>query len=530
MWLIVASILDWSSFVTEPFDKQKAFIQDCVNPDLQFVTACCGLQSGKSLVEADAALAALYGPNPIMLPEGPRGRTPMEVWIVSKSYGLAQAMLETFRWRTAHTGIWADDKLIKSWGLTRDDKFTFYLKPRPMMGIKCADGAPIKLRMRTASDPDGMRATPTLGLVICDELARWKPKSWLNLQARAIVARTKFIAGTTTNGKNFVYRDLAIPAGYGGAVRADSAKAIHTWTSADNPYADSKHIERLRRTFGREYAKQELEGLFTDSIGYVYGEFDRTLMMVDPPSRDPNEYVQIVGGIDPGWTDAFAAGVWGKHEDDDGTFRWYQLWELHETQHSAADLAYRFLEADKEWDVEKWYCDKRRPSDINDLRKRGLNVDPNLDIHAEDDRRTIPVMLALCQGLMQQGRIRIMKDHDWTAEEFENYHYPDPSEDNPKNTQDIPVDWMNHHMDQMRYAICSVEEIPKGGPRYRQGASQSPKEYPVLAANKRIPTISECLAAQDDKMDERQEREQGKGRSSHYNWLRNRIRNRGGMS
>src|SRR6185295_17753802 len=110
---------------------------------------------------------------------------------------------------------------------------------------------------------------------------------------------------------------------------------------------------------------------------------------------------------------------------------------------------------------------------------------------------------AVCQGLMQQDRIRIMRDHDWTADEFEQYHYPDPSDDNPKNTNDIPVDWMNHHMDQMRYAICSMEEVQGALPRYRQGADQKPREIAASrSTGNPVPTTAEAMRMQDKKFDE----------------------------
>ena len=121
MWLLLVLVmgLDWTEFVTEPHDLQKNYIQDCADPSKQYVAAFTGLQGGKSYCEGDGAKVALYGPNPVMLPEESRGRTPMEVWIISKSYPLAESMFETFRLRSPEE-IWATDKQLRKWGLTRE--------------------------------------------------------------------------------------------------------------------------------------------------------------------------------------------------------------------------------------------------------------------------------------------------------------------------------------------------------------------------------------------------------------------------
>ena len=517
---------DWSQLPTEPSELQKGYIEDCINPEYRYVASFCGLQSGKTYGECDGGYFCMYGKNPIMLPEKIRGKIPMEVWLISRNYTQAEVLFDTFKSRTPPE-IWLSDSDLRRWGLRRGDRFTHWLAPR----AKSGDPLPIKLLVRTASDPESLRATNKLGLAICDELAHWKPMAWNNLQARGIVVRTKYLIATSPKAKNFAYRSLAQPGGYQPGVKGrhpitDPRIALHTWTSEDNPHADKEHIDRLRKLFGREYARQELDGMFTEQVGYVYGTFDRS-MMVDPPSQDPEDYDKIGGGIDFGWTDPYAAGVWGRSRKDK---RWYQLEEIHATQSTDEDVAPDLIAAQTRWNVSKWYADKRFPSNIMRLSRLGLRVTPNIDIHAENDRRTIPVMLAVCQGLMQNDRIRIGKSHEWTAEEFENYHYPDPSEDNPKNTNDIPVDWSNHHMDQMRYCICSMEELPKMGPRYRMGAAGTPVELPIGGKDgKRIPSMAECLAAQDDKMDSQEERAQGK-RASSPHWLRDRIRHRERMN
>lgn len=437
--ILMSAILDWSGLQRGPekFDKQEAFIEDCANPDKQYVFSFCGLQSGKTVGECDGAIAALYlAEKPLTLPPAMIGKTPMEVWLASKSYKLAETLFETFRWR-APEGLFMSDREIRSAGLTKGDRFTHWLRPRS--AENCPDPMPIKLRVRTQSDPESLRAANTVGCIVEDEVAWWKEKSYLNSLGRGIVTKTKYIGGTTPHGKNFAFRMIAIPGGYAGGEK-DPRYAVHAWTSADNPYADKAHIERLRKIFGRDYAKQELEGLFTDAIGYVFPTFDRTKHMGKIPSHEPKDYVEIVGGIDPGWTDAYAGTVMGKTED--GT--WWQLWELHETQKTSDDLAPEFLAAQEKWKVERWYTDKRRPSDIKRLRDNGVRAFQNIDVYGETDRSTIKPMLTVLQGLMERDKLKICEDHEQTAEEFEKYHYATDDE-KEKNTNDLPVDWMNHH-------------------------------------------------------------------------------------
>jgi hypothetical protein len=518
VWLLLLVMLNWKDFVTEPFEKQRPYIEDCINPEIQYVASFCGLQSGKTISEADGLYAALYGPKPIMLPAGPRGKTPMEAWLISKSYALAEVLLETFKWRTP-PDIWATDRELRSWGLSKGDRYTHWLKPRS--GIE--DGAPVKLRVRTASDPDSLRATNNLGIAACDELPHWKEMSWNNLQGRGIVAKTKYLIAGTPRGKNFAYRQIAVPGGWGGGNKTDPKIAVHTWTSADNPYADKAHIERLRRIFGREYAKQELEALFTEQVGYVYGMFDRIEHMVKLPSDDPDFYPVRIGAIDPGLRDPYAGSILCRTPEG----VWYQVWEFHETGSSSSRVAPMFKRMQDMWKVKTWYVDKRKPSDILDLRDAGVRAQANIDIHAEDDRRTIAPMVNVVRELLRAGRLFIGKEDEYTAEEFEKYHYPDEADEREKNTNDTPVDWMNHHMDAIRYGICSVEEIADAKPRYRQGADQKPREIGVRG--QLVPvgkaTMNDYIKAQDAKMDEAASRErQMTGRVIPN---RNRIRTRG---
>lgn len=483
---------------TVSFEAQRPFVEACSNPSIQYALAVCGIQSGKTLGGADGSYHAIYGPRALTLQEHMKGRTPLEFWFVSKSYQLCETQLETFKWRTPPE-IWASEDDLRRWGVTKGDRYTHWLRPRFGIG----DGCPIKLRLRTSRDPESLRATPVLAGVWGDETAYWPMRAIQNLMGRAIVARTKFIFTTSPRGKDYMYRNVAIPGGWPTGVGSDSQMAAFGWASSDNPYADKKHLERLRKMLGREYAKQELDGLFTDAIGYVYPMFDRLTHMVKCPSKETTFFKNIVGGIDPGTRDPFAAGIWGR--DWDGV--WYQLWEFHETGGTATRFAPIFKQKQEEYGVTKWFVDKRQLSEITDLRDAGVRAFPNLDMHAEPDRRTIVPMVSVCRELLRQGKLFIGEDHEWTAEEFEKYHYPDEVDEREKNTNDQPVDWMNHHLDQMRYAICSVEELAEDRrPRYRGGNDMKPRAKGEMPRDPRvphsiIPTVAQTLAAQDKRFD-----------------------------
>lgn len=495
--------IDWKDFQTEPHDYAKGYIKDCVDRNIQYVAAFAGLQSAKSFSEADGSYAAAYGPDPIMLPEGIRGKTPMEMWIVSKNYSLAEVMLDTFRMRTPED-IWATEKDMRQWGVTKGDRYTHWLVPRK----NSVDPAPIKLRIRTASEPESLRATNKLALVMCDELAHWKQLAWFNLQGRGIVTKTKYIIGTSPKGKNFAYRTIALPGGYKLGVKGkhegqDPQVAVHTWTSYDNPYADKGHLDRLRRIFGPDYADQELMGLFTDAVGYVFN-FDRDLHMRELPSDDPAYYEHRVVGVDPGYGDPYAAALWLRDYDEN----WWMADELYLPRKAIVDDAEpKFREWHSKWGVQTFYVDKRRPTDWELLRRKGMNALPNLEIYGENDRRTIMPMIRVLQGLFRENRIKVAEHCDWFAEEAENYAFPDRDD---KNAGENPVDYRNHLMDASRYAICSVEKRYIGPMQFKRHPMRPDEMVPFghLAKSRRpgeairLPTVVDSLRAQDTNFDE----------------------------
>lgn len=430
---------------------QLAFLALALSTVVRVCAFFGGLQSGKSVAGADALRELLYGKNPLKLPLQSKGQVP-EVWILSKSYVLAQAALNTFRWRAGH--CFFSDNECRQLGLKRGDSNSYWLKPSPT-----GDGVPIMLRVRTAHDPEALRATPVLLAAWCDEMAHWPEMAWLNLQGRGIVTRTKYIVTTTPKGKNWLYYDVCLPgeAPEGSQLHDPSIRAIKC-RSVDNPWADKKYLEGLRKKFGENYAQQELDGLFISSSGLVYPAFDKTLHLRRPPSNDPKDYPIRIIGVDPGYGDPYAAGVWLRDKEK----KWWLAEELYVQAAITSDLIPWFMEQKLKWDIQTIYVDKRRPADVKELRKHKLNAHPNLELYYENDRRTILPMVRCVESIIREGRLGgIHPDCEWHIDEFENYSFPDRE---AKNRGENPVDWKNHGMDETRYAIVSIEGKDYQGP------------------------------------------------------------------
>jgi len=447
-----------------------------------------GLQCGKTLAGADALRDLLYSSSSVRLPpqHEDSGVSP-EVWILSKDYKLAHHAFSLFKWRARDYFIPPAE--CRSSGLMRDDANTHWLRPG-------ADGVPICLRVRTASDPEALRSVGTLLVAWCDEIAHWPELAWHNLQGRGIVTPTRYLITTTPKGKNWLYREVYSKGNllwkYGPVTEAvtnpdaDPAIAVVQSRSVDNPWADKKYLQSLRLKFGKAYAEQELDASFVESVGMVYS-FDRSTHMRNPPSQNPDDYVCVVGGVDPGYGSAYAAGIWGKTIDG----AWYGLEELYRTKAITDDLVEWFKSKESRWNVRAWCVDKRRPSDYLLLKRHGIKAQANLESYGETERRTIMPMIRYCAGLMANGKLFISPSMEWHAESFEKYHFPD--RDNLSSGEN-PVKYMDDTLDSMRYAICSVDSYLPDVPS-RFGARR-PSGFDKASRRVRL-TADDYLRAQD---------------------------------
>lgn len=267
----------------------------------------------------------------------------------------------------------------------------------------------------------------------------------------------------------------------------------------DNPHVDvDAYIDSLG--YLDEVTKARyLEGDWdaTDDNVLVYSAFDPVTMTGYPPDDRPEKFKDIVGGIDPGTRDPYAVGVWAR--DWDG--KWWGLDEMYVTGASSADLADSIRVMQEHYHVRRWYVDKRKPSDILDLAKRGVKAVPNMDVHGEDNRHTIRPMINVVHRLIRERRLMLAPSMRWHLLELERYRYLDAER---KNAGEVPLDKENHAMDEMRYAICSVEEAGAQPQRKRSGMDQVPRASPLEVKRRPdepivVPTAREAFAAQEHK-------------------------------
>ncbi len=198
-------------------------------------------------------------------------------------------------------------------------------------------------------------------------------------------------------------------------------------------------IESERRALGDAWISQEYGCSFNALTGLVYPDFEQCLVAEeDCPALD---HQQLVGGIDFGWRNPFAA-VWGVLDRDDC------LWVLGERYLSQTPL-HEHRDALKALGSVTWYADPAGRTECEELRVAGLVVrqgdnDIRSGISAVNARlRTgrLKVCETACPNLVREARL---------------YRYP--TEVEKANLGENPIDANNHALAALRYLISRLDE------------------------------------------------------------------------
>ena len=229
----------------------------------------CGVRWGKTLLDAFLAFYGAMSPG-------------KNIWIVSPTYELG-----------AKAWFYLIEMLHKA-GLHNP---SHWRSNKQRKRIDFAWGSFVQLR--SADKPDSL-ASEECDLIIGEEFAKSKPRTWMRIRSRLIDRTGQVILPSTPEGFNHYYDLFA----------SESFWTIQSESQA-NPWLSLEELEAMRKDMGAcEYA-QEVEAQFTAMTGAVFAEFNRTRHIVD---WDVSSWpVSVV--VDPGLNDPCAI-TWIAHHPE----------------------------------------------------------------------------------------------------------------------------------------------------------------------------------------------------------------------
>ncbi len=199
----------------------------------------------------------------------------------------------------------------------------------------------------------------------------------------------------------------------------------------DNPAVTSEYLDRLSELSGHRRSRL-YEGLWAAAEGLVYPNAEKCFVdhFEAPAGR-------LVGGIDFGWTNPFAALGGSVYSDENAHEILYVHYERYRTRTLLRDHA-RALPGGY-----VWFADPSEPRSIVELRHAGHNVRA-----ATND---IIIGINAVNSRLEAGALLISKRCTALRTELRAYRYPDDK------ATEIPLDEFNHACDALRYLVMGVD-------------------------------------------------------------------------
>lgn len=303
------------------------------------------------------------------------------------------------------------------------------------------------IEVHSSDDPDSLRG-PSVDAVWYDEAAKGTGESFDILMPTLLATKGNFLGTTTPRGKtNWTYNKIyrkACPPGHPDHDPDLYHKAYEivsgsTWENVENLSEDA--VQQLEDQYGKgtSFGKQEIAGEFVSYDGLVYNWNEINFV---PHSSLPerHEYEMVVGGIDFGWTDPFAAVVLGYKDNT-----WYAIDGIYESHLETQERNIHVASLTEAYDVKQWFADSASPDSIADLRSAGIPVLPVI-------KPTIEESIMVMAQFADNHRFKVSFRLPDLRNELQMYQYPEEHKllnDKRRN----PVDRNNHFLDAVRYAI-----------------------------------------------------------------------------
>lgn len=400
----------------KPHDKQAIFGK-MIDDGKRIVGYVGGIRSGKSYAGVREFLKSIYK----------RGYNKKGLaWLVSPTYPMSEIIEREFENACDLGG--GKSLILEKYVGSR----TYLLVP-PKGHVK-----PYRVQIKSAENPDRLRGA-SIDCVLMDEAAFMVKEAFTVLLGRILDSQGLMLITTTPKGMNWLYEDVYQRRDQ------DSRIAVVHGTTSDNPYLDTTDVEHLRGQYSVQLARQELGAEFVSFEGLVYPHFDFKRHVVKPIARYPDK-AQFLCAIDAGYKDPFVCLWLMKWEG-----RYYVVDEYYHTmrtmQTHAEAIKGHFLAGR----VNKYWMDPSAAQESAELA--------NYKIITYPAQNEILAGINSVARMIETDRLFIAQHCVNTLKEMAAYQYPDRKSTNgpAKNTNDKPLDSMNHAMDALRYAIYNEE-------------------------------------------------------------------------
>lgn len=382
---------------------QKALINAINNPKYRFVCAALSRRLGKTFI------ANVIGQLVSLVPN-------CNVLIMSPNFSLSSISFESQR------------KLIKTFDLevARDN-----LKDKI---IELSNGSTI--RMGSVGTVDSCVGR-SYDLIIFDEAALSEGGlEAFNISLRPTLDKptAKAIFISTPRGKDNWFSKF-FHRGY--------SEEYSAWCSIHADYFENDRmkpsdVEEAKSTMSKSEFEQEYMANFNVYKGQIFEvEADRNVV----ESFEMQDRCEVFAGLDPGYKDptAFIVLVYAELEDC-----FYIVDEYLEAEKSTPQHAESFRELIEKWGIDAIFIDSAAAQFASDLAYIH-------DIATIKGKKDVLAGIALVQGLIEQGRLKILSHCIKTLAAFDQYQW----DQRETLTKEKPVHTYSHIPDAVRYALAT---------------------------------------------------------------------------
>lgn len=302
--------------------------------------------------------------------------------------------------------------------------------------------------LRSTENPDTIRGL-NLAWAWCDEIAMCaSEEAWDIIQGR--IGRIKSIphpqifATTTPKGYNWLIKKFF-------KAEDKSQYRVIRARSSDNPWMPKSFIEALRRDYGEDFARQELDAEIVESSGLCWDIRDVHTNWRERDIRDQGGLSRVVAGVDWGFSQPASIVVVGRTRN--GTY--YALEEWYAKGKLPRDIYKEMQRVRAKWNVKMFYCDSAEPARVAEAKQLGLPVKPvkkgegSIALGVNEVRSLLDI-----SSKTGKPGMYISNNCKWLLKEAEDYHFDNESEKIIAGSGD-------HACDALRYAVHSELNKPK---------------------------------------------------------------------